>query len=408
MEIHNGSSDFYHFLLDLAIILIFTKVFGIFSKRIRMPQVVGALVAGVVMGPAMLGFISETDFIKKLAELGVIVLMFSAGMEIDLKELKTCGKAGMLTAAFGVLVPLFGGFGIAVLFNGGLSGMDSRAFLQNVFIGVVLTATSVSISVETLKELGHLNSRSGTIILSAALIDDVLGIILLTVVTGMSDPTVSLWPVLLKILLFFVFALGTGYVFYRVFERLTGEKRERRRYVLVSFSYCLILAWIAEAWFGVADITGAFIAGLVLSNTKQVHFINRRFDILSYMLIAPIFFASVGLSIESVTLNWTLLALTVLLLVVAILSKILGCGLGAKIAGCSTKESVQIGTGMISRGEVALIVANKGLALGLMPALFTAPLVLVVVVTTIITPILLKLVFHGKGRQAALMETVGS
>jgi len=408
MEVHNGSSDFYHFLLDLAIILIFTKVFGIFSKRIRMPQVVGALIAGVVMGPAMLGVISETDFIKKLAELGVIVLMFSAGMEIDLKELKTCGKAGMLTAAFGVLAPLLGGFGIAVLFNGGFSGMDNRTFMQNVFIGVVLTATSVSISVETLKELGHLNSRSGTIILSAALIDDVLGIILLTVVTGMSDPTVSLWPVLLKIVLFFVFALGTGYIFYRVFERLTGEKRERRRYVLVAFSYCLILAWIAEAWFGVADITGAFIAGLVLSNTKQVHFINRRFDILSYMLIAPIFFASVGLSIESVALNWTLVLLTVLLLVVAILSKIVGCGLGAKISGCTTKESIQIGTGMISRGEVALIVANKGLVLGLMPALFTAPLVLVVVVTTIITPILLKLVYHGKGRKETLMETIGN
>lgn len=400
-----GSHDFYHFLLDLALILLATKVFGIFSKKIRMPQVVGALVAGVVMGPALLGVIHETDFIKKLAELGVIVLMFSAGMEIDLKEMKNSGKSGLLTAAMGVLIPLAGGFLVAGLFNGGFSNMDHKSFLQNLFIGVVLTATSVSITVETLKELGHLNSKSGAIILSAALIDDVLGIVMLTVVTGMSDTSVSIWPVLMKIVLFFVFAGVVGFIFYKLFEKFTGEQRERRRYVLVAFSFCLILAWIAEAWFGVADITGAFIAGLVLSNTKQVHFLNRRFDILSYILIAPIFFASVGLSIEKVELNWTLLVLTVVLLVVAVLSKVLGCGLGARLSGCNTKESVQVGTGMISRGEVALIVANKGLALGLMPALFTAPLVLVVVVTTIITPILLKLVYQGRGNTAVLRET---
>jgi Kef-type K+ transport system membrane component KefB len=203
---------------------------------------------------------------------------------------------------------------------------------------VVLTATSVSITVETLKELGHLNSKSGTIILSAALIDDVLGIVLLTIVTGMSDTSVSLWPVLLKIVLFFLFAGVVGFIFYKVFERLTGEQRERRRYVLVAFSFCLILAWIAEAWFGVADITGAFIAGLVLSNTRQVHFINRRFDILSYILIAPMFFASVGLSIEKVDLSWSLLLLTVVLLVVAILSKILGCGLGARLSAATPRN----------------------------------------------------------------------
>ena len=405
METTAGSHDFYHFLLDLAIILLATKVFGIFSKKIRMPQVVGALIAGVVMGPALLGVIHETDFIKKLAELGVIVLMFSAGMEIDLKEMKSSGKSGLLTAAMGVLLPLAGGFLVAGLFNGGFANMDQKTFLQNLFIGVVLTATSVSITVETLKELGHLNSKSGAIILSAALIDDVLGIVMLTVVTGMSDTSVSIWPVLLKIVLFFVFAGVVGFIFYKVFERFTGEQRERRRYVLVAFSFCLILAWIAEAWFGVADITGAFIAGLVLSNTKQVHFINRRFDILSYILIAPIFFASVGLTIEKVELSWSLLLLTLVLLVVAILSKVLGCGLGAKLSGCTTKESIQVGTGMVSRGEVALIVANKGMALGLMPMLFTAPLVLVVVVTTIVTPILLKLVYQGKGHAAALRES---
>lgn len=393
MENGAGTSDFYHFLLDLAIILIATKIFGIFSKKVRMPQVVGALVAGVIMGPAVLGIIHETDFIMKLSELGVIVLMFSAGMEMDLKELKRSGKSGMLAASLGVLLPWAGGFVVAAMFNGGFSNMSSQVFLQNVFIGVILTATSVSITVETLKELGHLNSKSGAIIVSAALIDDVLGIVLLTLVTGMSDSSVNILLVVGKIIAFFVLAIVVGVIFFFVFEKLTGEQNEKRRYVLIAFSFCLIMSYVAEHFFGVADITGAFIAGAVLSNTKQVHFINRRFDILSYILIAPIFFASVGLSIEKLEINGTVLALTGLLLVVAILSKVLGCGVGARLSGCNNKESVQVGVGMISRGEVALIVADKGMLLGLMPALFTAPLVLVVVVTTIITPILLKIVY---------------
>lgn len=396
MEQASGSSDFYHFLLDLAIILISTKIFGIFSKKVKMPQVVGALVAGVVMGPAVFGIIHETDFIMKLSELGVIVLMFSAGMEIDLKELKRSGKSGLVTASMGVVMPWIGGFVVAALFNGGFSNMSEKAFLQNVFIGVVLTATSVSITVETLKELGHLNSKSGTVILSAALIDDVLGIVLLTVVTGMSDSSVNLWVVLGKIVAFFLLAAIVGIAFYFVFERLTAEQKERRRYVVIAFVFCLVMAYAAEHFFGVADITGAFIAGVVLSNTKQVHFINRRFEILLYTLIAPMFFASVGLSISKIEINGTILLLTATLLLVAILSKVLGCGLGARISGCKTKESIQVGVGMISRGEVALIVANKGLILGLLPQLFTAPLVLVVVVTTVITPVLLKIAFQGK------------
>jgi len=396
VETQSGTSDFYHFLLDLAIILISTKIFGIFSKKVKMPQVVGALVAGVIMGPAVLGIIHETDFIKKLAELGVIVLMFSAGMEIDIKELKNSGKSGLIAAVMGVIFPLVGGFAVAALFNGGFSNMSDKVFLQNVFIGVILTATSVSITVETLKELGHLNSKSGTIILSAALIDDVLGIVMLTLVSGMSDTSISIMTVLLKIVVFFVLSGIVGFIFYKLFDKFTGEQKEKRRYVVIAFSFCLILSYAAEHFFGVADITGAFIAGIVLSNTKQVHFINRRFDILSYVLIAPMFFASVGLSIDQIIFTWRELALTAVLLFVAVITKIFGCGIGAKISGCSTKEAIRVGTGMISRGEVALIVANKGLMLGLLPQIFTAPVVLVVVVTTIITPILLKIVYHNK------------
>lgn len=271
--------------------------------------------------------------------------------------------------------------------------MDQKAFLQNAFVGVVLTATSVSITVETLKELGRLNSKSGTIIVSAALIDDVLGIILLTVITGMSGASVNLLLVIGKILAFFVIAIGAGAVFHILFERYTGQQKEKRRYVLIAFSFCLVLSYVAERFFGVADITGAFIAGVMLSNTKQVHFINRRFDILSYMLISPIFFASVGLSIDELKVDGRMLLVTFSLLATAILTKIIGCGLGARISGCSRKESLEVGTGMATRGEVALIVANKGIVLGIMPHIFMAPIVLMVIVIAIITPIMVKLVF---------------
>ncbi len=389
-------NDFYRFLLDLAMILLCTKVFGIFSKRVKLPQVVGALVAGILLGPAVFGVIHETEFIKKLSELGVIVLMFSAGMEIKLEDLKNSGKSGMLVALFGVLFPLGIGFLVACAFNGGFTNIGSKSFLENIFVGVILTATSVSITVETLKEMGKLNTKTGTAILSAALIDDVLGIILLTVVTSSTDSSVSLTIVLLKILAFFVFSGVIGYTFYYFFNKYTGGQKERRRYVLIVFSFCLILSYIAEEFFGVADITGAFIAGVVLSNTKQVQFINRRFEILSYVLISPIFFANIGIGINSIPLDTNTLLFAVLLLIAAVFTKVLGCGLGAVLCKFSKREAMQIGFGMAARGEVALIVANKGINMGILPEKFFGPIILIVVCTAIITPILLKWAYGAK------------
>ena len=177
----------YHFLFEIAVILLSTKVLGILTKRFALPQVVGALLAGLLLGPAMLGVLQETTLMDQLAELGVIVLMFNAGLETDLGELKRSGKAAFVIALIGVLVPLAGGFALAAAFNRG-----PDAFLQNVFIGVVLTATSVSITVETLKEIGRLSTRSGSAILGAAIIDDVLGIIGLPVITSLGGEARSL------------------------------------------------------------------------------------------------------------------------------------------------------------------------------------------------------------------------
>ncbi|WP_255994018.1 cation:proton antiporter [Clostridium perfringens] len=390
----------YEFLFDLALILISTKLFGLITKKVRMPQVVGALVAGVILGPAVLNVLSETEFIQKLAELGVIVLMFTAGLETDINQLKKTGKASFIIAVLGVIIPLVGGFFIANIFN---KGNDVNTILQNVFIGIILTATSVSITVETLKEMGKLKTRAGNAILGAAIIDDILGIIALTITTSLADPSINVIIVLAKIVMFFIFAGLAGYLFHWAFIKLDERyQRDLRRFVIFAFVFCLLLSFSAEEFFGVADITGAFIAGLVISDSNRSNYLNSRFETLSYMLLSPIFFASIGIKVQLTAMTKTIFIFAILLLIVAILSKVFGCALGAKLCKYSNRESIQIGTGMISRGEVALIVANKGIAMGLMLPEFLAPVVIVVVVTTIVTPILLKVVFNNKSKSVDL------
>ena len=392
-----------HYLLFIALILMSTKVFGLMTKKINLPQVVGALAAGLVLGPG-LHLVEETEFIKNLSEIGVIVLMFSAGLETDIKELKKCGLASFIIALIGVLVPLAGGFGVAYLFNNGESTLPTSVFLQNIFIGIILTATSVSITVETLKELGKLSTNAGNPIIGAALIDDILGIIALTVVTSLADPSVEIGKVLLKILLFFVCGGLFGVLFHILFVRWTDRTTAKlHRYNVMSFAFCLLFAYAAEEFFGVADITGAFLAGVLISTSTKIKYISSRFETLSYMLLSPVFFASIGLNVKLTkdSFNSSIIIFTLLLLVVAIITKIIGCGIGAKLCRYTTKESIQIGIGMVSRGEVALIVANKGQAVGLMDDRFFAPIVIMVVITTIVTPILLKIAFADKAEKKA-------
>ena len=384
----------YSYLISIALILLSTKVLGLFSKVVRLPQVVGALLAGIILGPACLGIVHSTEMLSNLSEIGVIVLMFAAGLETDIDELKRSGKASFLIALIGVLVPLAGGAAVAYFFN---DSTDSNVMLQNIFIGIILTATSVSITVETLKEMGKLSTRAGNAILGAAIIDDILGIIALTVVISMADESVNIGHVLLKILGFFAFTFVAAVGYHYAFKKWTDNSAVKlRRYVVISFVFCLVLAYCAEVFFGVADITGAFFAGLALSGTKKSEYISKRFDTLSYLLLSPIFFAGIGLKVELPTMNGEIILFTVLLCVVAALTKVVGCGLGAKICKYTSKESLQIGVGMISRGEVALIVANKGEAVGLMSDKFFAPVIIMVVFTTVVTPVLLKLVFKDK------------
>ena len=383
----------YRYLLDIAIILLFTKAFGIFSKKLRMPSVVGALIAGIVLGPAVLNIVEPSNLISALSEIGVIVLMFSAGLETSITDLKKAGFKAFIIALLGVLIPLGVGYLIGMIYNVG-----PQAWIENLFIGVIFTATSVGITVETLKEMHCMSTESGNVILAAAVIDDVLGIVCLTLVTGMADSSVNVGVVLLKILGFFIFSIIVGVIMHKVFKWWFSHDPNHglQRYSIVSFAFALIMAYCSEEFFGVADITGSFVAGLIISGTAQSEYVMKRIGTLSYMLITPIFFASIGLKLEPIQVTWGLVGLVVLLCVAAVLTKIIGCGGGALLCRYNPTQSLRIGCGMISRGEVALFVADKGMNLGILPEMFVTPILLCVVFTTVITPIFLKIVYKHK------------
>lgn len=395
----------YAYLMYIAIILFSTKVLGVFSRKLHMPQVVGALLAGIILGPSITNLITLQgdmgQFLEDTAEIGVILLMFSAGLDTDVRELKKNSISACIVAGIGVLVPVLGGFfTYLAVFQPSLA--SQQEVLKAVFIGVILSATSVSITVETLREMGKFGGKVGTTILGAAVIDDVLGIIVLTIVTSLQDTSVKVSTVLLKIALYFVF-IGAVFLVCNKGKKYIERFDKRRSVAIMAVVFCLVLSYISEAVFGIADITGAYFAGLILCQLKLQSYVNRKTEILSYMFFSPVFFASIGLKTSLSAMSGAVLVFSAVLLLVAILSKVMGCGLGAKLCGFSGKDSMQIGVGMISRGEVALIVAQKGSQCGLLNNNLFGAVVLVVIVTTLITPVLLKVVMR-ETPQAYKME----
>ncbi len=392
----------YDFFMDLAIILLATKLFGVLAKKLHLPQVVGALIAGLVLGPTLLNLVHESEFIDKMAELGVIVIMFTAGMETDIKQLKSTGKASFIIAMMGILLPLGAGFLVAGIYYQNMGSMTQVELFKNIFIGVILTATSVSITVEALREMGKLKTKTGTAILGAAIIDDILGIIILTMLISFGDASVSVIEVLLKILLFFVSAGVVGFGANFLFKKLCQRHgRRRRRMPIYSLVFCLVMAYGAEKLFGVADITGAYMAGIIisnisLSNSTLSEYVTEKVDVTSYLLLSPIFFASIGIKATVGHIDLHMILFASALLAAAVITKLAGCGLGAKMCGFSSKDALRVGTGMIARGEVALIVADKGVSAGLMSADLLAPVIIVVIATSLLTPILLKTQYKGE------------
>lgn len=384
--------EMYEIFKDLAIIILSAKFFGILARKCKAPQVVGQIIAGLIIGPCLLGLVKESTFLLEMAEIGVILLMFSAGLETDLKELLKTGPIAFLIACAGVFVPLLGG---TLLYMGyyGVTSFGTEEFYRSLFIGSILTATSVSITVQVLREMGKLKSRVGTIILSAAIIDDVIAIVVLTVVIGFKNPESDIKKVVISTVLFFVFAVIIGFVSYKVFKKVDTRYPHTRRIPIIGLSFCLALAYIAEKYFGIADITGAYIAGIILCSIHDSEYIANKMDINSYMIFGPVFFAGIGLKTSFNNLTMSVFIFSIFFVIVGLSCKIFGCGLMAKICKFNWSDSFKIGVGMMTRGEVALIVAQKGLSVGLLSPEYFTSIILLIIISSILTPLILKVLY---------------
>ncbi|MBR6897609.1 MAG: cation:proton antiporter [Lachnospiraceae bacterium] len=393
----------YEILYSLSIIIVAAEVCGLIARHFKAPQVVGQILAGLLIGPGILGLVKQTEVISDMAEIGVILLMFSAGLGTNLRELVKVGFKALLIATCGVLVPLIGGFILSGLFHG-FGEPGSELFLKNVFIGVIMTATSVSITVQALRDLGRLKGELGTTIMSAAIIDDVIGIIVLTIVISMRDPETQIGMVLLKNAAFFTIAILGGFLCFKLFSWLDKKYEHHRRIPILSIAFCFAMSFAAEEFFGIADITGAYVAGIVLCSIHDAPYVARRMDINSYMIFGPVFFASIGLKTQISGITPELWVFCILFVAVALLTKIIGCGLMAKVFGHTWKESLKVGVGMMTRGEVALIVSQKGLEVGLMDARYFTAVILLIIVSSIATPIILKLLYRNEPEEAILPD----
>ncbi|WP_413373691.1 cation:proton antiporter [Paenibacillus taichungensis] len=377
------------FILVLALILIFTKLAGDLSVRLGQPSVLGKLIVGVILGPALLGWVQPNDFIHYMAEIGVLLLMFIAGLETDLEQLKKNWKAAFAVAVGGIILPFIGGYGAAAAF-----GMSQTHAL---FFGLLFCATSVSISVQTLKDMNQLSSREGTTILGAAVVDDVLVVVILAIMmsllgTGATDTSISL--LIGKKLLFFVVIIAASWFLVPRIMKWLAPLKVTETVITAGLIICFGFSYFAE-WMGVAGIIGAFAAGIAISQTNFKHEVETKLEPIAYGIFVPVFFVSIGLNVTFDGVGSQIWFIIVISLI-AIVTKLLGGGAGARLTGFDRSSSLAIGAGMISRGEVALIIASTGLASGLLDAEYFTSVVIMVIVTTLVTPPLLKITFARK------------
>ena len=383
----------YSVFRNLAIIILTAKFFGLAARKCKAPQVVGEIIAGLLIGPCVLNLVHISDTISVFAEIGVVLLMFSTGLGTNLKELIKAGPIATLIACVGVAVPLAGGTLLYSIFYG-FAAVGSTEFYKALFIGTIMTATSVSITVAALQEMGHLKSFLGTTIVSAAVIDDVIGIVVLTCVLGAGSGTgTGLGKVLFNTVLFFATAIGVGLIAHFAMKWLDKRNPHTQRITIVSMAFCFAMAYIAEEYFGIADITGAYIAGIVLCSMDDASYVERRVDISNYVLFAPVFFASIGLKTDISGLTPQILLFSVCFVIMALITKVIGCGLAAKICRFNWADSLKVGVGMMTRGEVALIVAQKGLDIGVVDPVYFTAVILLIVVSSVATPLVLKVLF---------------
>ncbi len=376
--------DSTHYLLPLFGILVSSQAASWASHRLKLPTVFGTLIAGLVLGPSVLGWIHDTDTLALLSQIGVLILMFLAGLDTDTNRMLEMGKAAFLTAACGVILPFAGGVLLAQAFG--------LALLPSLFVGAILTATSVSISARTLQELGRLQTREGTVILGAAVIDDVLGVVVLSIVIGMQGSVAaSIWSIV-KMLLFFPVALGLGVIAMPTIARWVKDWHHHEAALALVLAVVLFYAWASETFGGMAAVTGAYLAGLLVARTSIKERVNSSLGAIGYSFFIPLFFVGIGIETQARSLG-AMPLFTLLLIGIAIMTKGMGCWFGARITGCTPGESLRIGVGMISRGEVALVIATLGLQQQVIDDTLFSATVLMTLVTTIVTPLLLKLVY---------------
>jgi Kef-type K+ transport system membrane component KefB len=393
----SGVNPFLQLALTLPIVIVAAKAGGWISLRLRQPAVLGELLAGLILGPSVidlihLPYVSNPELLAEeiadLAEIGVVFLMFVAGMEVDLAELRHAGRVSFLSGVLGVVAPLALGM-LAVL-------PFAYAGREAFYVGVILTATSVSISAQTLLELGVLRTRAGIALLGAAVVDDVLVIVLLSVFLALSAGAAdagALALVVVRMVLYLAAASASGwFVLPRLARWVDRQPISEGLTALVATS-ALLFAWSAEVVGGLAAITGAFIAGVGLGRSALREKIEDKMHAITYSFFVPIFFVSVGLEANLRQLSGPDVPFLLVLFVVAVASKIIGSGLGARLAGFDARESLRVGTGMVSRGEVGLIVASIGVIEGIIAQEVFSIVVILVLLTTLITPLLLRGVF---------------
>ncbi|WP_242219035.1 cation:proton antiporter [Bacillus cereus group sp. BfR-BA-01380] len=378
------------FFFQLAVILLSTKLAGDLSVRLGQPSVLGKLIVGIIIGPAALGLIDNTDLLKQLSEVGVILLMFMAGLETDLKELNENRNSSFAVAVGGIIIPFLGGY-VAGL----IMGMEQA---NAVFIGLLLCATSVSISVQTLRDLGKMKTRESTTMLGAAVFDDILVVILLAfAMSFLGADDVNLTMVILKKVVFFAAIILIGWKGVPMVMRWLSPLRVSESIISAALIICFSFAYFGEL-LGIAGIIGAFAAGIAISQTDYKHEVEKKVEPIAYAMFVPIFFVSIGMNITFAGIGdqiWFIVILTV----IAVLTKLIGCGLGARMTGFDLQSSTIIGSGMVSRGEVALIIAGQGLVSGLLAKDYFTAIVIVVILTTMITPPMLKKTFAIKDKQ---------
>ncbi|MBO4695367.1 MAG: cation:proton antiporter [Clostridia bacterium] len=402
--------EIFELLLPLALVIAFSKVLAIFCRKIGLPEVVGMLVAGILLGLIILipgqkifvggenGSLAGLSFI---AEIGVILIMFTAGLETDLKLFKKVGIPSVVITTLGVITPLGLGFVVACAFNpvGGFADLGNHeVLLSNIFYGCILCATSVSLTVAVLKEMGKLQTKVGASVLAAAILDDIIAIVIISIVLSIKENgAVSAGEIAKSIgmiFAFFISAFVIGCIALYILLRIS--KKPMHRIPIFAVAICFFYSYAAQKWFGVADITGAYVAGLVLSMAKYAPYIDEKLEISSYLIFEPVFFANIGISMisrlssTSTTFDNTWVVFGIVFVLVALASKVVGCGAGALMFRYGIRDSYRVGIGMMARAEVVLVCANMGIQDGLVSVNIMPFVIILIIVSSMLVPALLK------------------